>query len=127
MEKQLLSIWIFRIGLLLLIVVLGTIMDWAIHSLSPAFYVPLEYYRNKVLFGVGWSLVGLFFYRWLGIKRAEYLALAIFFTVAVFLQAKYFLQGYDLFFVILFLFLHFFMFFIPGVIIFRRYKIFFEQ
>jgi len=49
------------------------------------------------------------------------LAVIIYMIVALLLQVKYFILGYDRFFVFLFLFLHFFMFIIPAVIIFRKY------
>lgn len=115
-----------QLGLVLTVIVIGTIIDYIVHSASESFYVPFEYYRNKVIFGVFYAFIFLHVWRWLGVKRAEWLALTAFGTVAVLLQVKYFLQGYDLFFVILFLFLHFLMFFIPGVFMFRRFKFLFE-
>lgn len=115
-----------QLGLVLVIIVVGTIIDYVVHSASESFYVPFEYYRNKVLFGVFYGFLFLHVGRWLGIKKAEWLAFFSLAVVAISLQLKYFLQGYDLFFVILFLFFHFFMFFIPGVFIFRRFRSIFE-
>jgi len=109
--------------LVLLITVIATFIDWIVHSLRPEFYVDFEYYRNKVIFSVLWGVVVLFVIKKIKLtKNINVKALIFSAFIAVVLQVKYFLLGYDLFFVILFLFLHFFMFLIPALIIFNKFK-----
>ncbi len=106
---------------MLLVIGLGTVIDYFVHSSSERFAVPSWYYRNKVIFGTVWGavavLVSLKFiqnYRW----RALFVAL----VVAVVLQIKYFLEGYDLFFVFLFMGLHFLMFLWPAWFLFKKFN-----
>lgn len=109
-----------RIGLLLVMMLVATLIDWMVHSSSPKFYVPFEYYRNKVLFGAFWGLVGFYvFKRW--VKNLNWLAVTVAAVIAIVLQTKYFLEGYDLYFVFLFMGLHFIMFLIPTSIIFKKF------
>lgn len=108
-----------RLGLVLIIVAIATILDYIAHSTSPAFYVPFEYFRNKVIFATIWGFVTLLVIQKM---RSVWLKALIFAGVdAVLLQIKYFIQGYDLFFVFLFLFLHFIMLFVPAIVIIKRY------
>jgi len=110
-----------QIGLILIIVLIATIIDYFTHSTSQSFYVPAEYYRNKIIFATVWGLIAiLILENW--IKNPTKLAIAMSATIAVVLQTKYFFLGYDLFFVFLFMFLHFVMFLIPSILIFRKYQ-----
>ncbi|MBI2449115.1 hypothetical protein HYV49_02355 [Candidatus Pacearchaeota archaeon] len=113
-----------QLGLVFVIVIIATIIDWMTHSLSPRFYVTFEYYRNKIIFSMLWGIVILFVFR----KMKNLTGKAFIFAgiIALVLQVKYFLQGYDRFFVFLFMFLHFFMFLAPAWIIFKRYAKYFR-
>jgi len=108
-----------RLGLLAVIVTIAVLLDFAAHSVSQAFYVPWEYFRNKIIFAILYGFIAL----WLLQKINSSLRKSAIFSavLAVLLQIKYFLQGYDIFFVILFLFLHFLMFLVPSYVIFRKY------
>lgn len=112
-----------QLAFVLFITVIATIIDFIVHSSRPEFYVDFEYYRNKVIFAILWGFIILFLVRKMKNMKLKSFIFSIF--VASVLQVKYFLQGYDLFFVILFLFLHFLMFLIPSWIIFNKYKEYF--
>lgn len=109
-----------QIGFILIIVIIATIIDYIVHSSKPSFYVPTEYYINKVIYATIWGFLGLAVIRNWIISPAK-LAVGMSAIIAIVLQTKYFLQGYNLFFVFLFMFLHFIMFLIPSIIIFRKY------
>ena len=109
-----------QLGMIFLIAVIGTVIDYAVHSIHISFYVDMAYYRNKILFAIVVGVTALWVFRtW--IKNPAKLALTIYAIVAAGLQVKYFFLGYDRFFVFLFLILHYFMFIIPAVFIFRKY------
>lgn len=102
------------------IIVFGTIIDYFVHNSSPAFHVPFDYFPNKIIFGTVWGIVFLFLAEKLSmswLKKAIFVPL----MVAIFLQTKYFFQGYDLYFVVLFLFLHFLMFLPASIFIMHGY------
>ena len=110
-----------QIGLMLIVVLVATTIDYIVHSLNESFYVSFDYFTNKVIFATVWGIVGLFIFRNY-IKNPTKLAIATSAFIAVVLQTKYFLQGYALFFVFLFMFLHFLMFLVPSIPIFRKYS-----
>ena len=110
-----------QIGLMLIVVLVATTIDYIVHSLNESFYVSFDYFTNKVIFATVWGIVGLFIFRNY-IKNPTKLAIATSAFIAVVLQTKYFLQGYPLFFVFLFMFLHFLMFLVPSIPIFRKYS-----
>jgi len=108
-----------RVGLVFGIVLIATFLDWLAHSSSPAFYVPYEYFQNKVIYATIWGLVAL----WLSKKVTNLTWKAFIFSglIAIILQTKYLIQGYDLYFVFLFMLLHFAMFLAPSILLFRKY------
>lgn len=114
-----------QLGLVLIIVVIATIIDFFTHSSSPKFYVPPEYYRNKIIFSALWGMIILFVFR--KIKNLTGKAFIFAGFIALVLQIKYFLQGYDRFFVFLFMFLHFFMFLVPAWVVFKLYPKYFRS
>lgn len=112
-----------QLGLVVLVVLLGTIIDFVVHKSNIRFDVPFEYFPNKIIYGSIWAFVFLkIFSGWSQVKSPAVLAVLTFLGTAVVLQTKYFLQGYDLFFVFLFMFLHFIMFLIPAYFIFQKFK-----
>ena len=116
------KLFVKRIALMLLAVFAATLIDWAVHSTSSRFYVEFEYYRNKVLFGTIWGLIGFFVFRrirW--VNNYKKLAVLVSLVIAATLQAKYFFLGYDKFFVFLFFFLHFLMFLPPMLFVFKKF------
>ena len=114
MSKLILSRFFKQLGLIIIIVGSGTIIDWIVHSSSLRFHVEPEYYLGKIVFGIIWGLIALWLLKQVvRVSNPKTLAIGVPATIALFLQTKYFYQGYDNFFVFLFLFLHFFMF-LPG-------------
>ncbi|HEV8601383.1 MAG TPA: hypothetical protein VGQ87_02175 [Patescibacteria group bacterium] len=115
-------IWVKRIALILLIVFLGTIIDYLVHHLSVYFSVPQSYFPHKIFYGTLWGFVGYLVFKKY-IKTYLQLAFVIAAVPAVLLQTMYFIQKHQLpWVVVLFLFLHFFMFLIPGLYICKKYK-----
>ena len=115
-------IWIKRIGLILLIICLGTVIDYFVHHLSPYFSVPASYFPHKIWYGTLWAFVGYLIFRKF-IKTPFWLAFTIALTPSVLLQTMYFIQKHQLpWVVLLFLFLHFLMFLLPGYFICKRFR-----
>ena len=110
-----------RIILVFSVIVLGTIIDWFAHQTSERFAVPPEYFPHKVLYGTFWGVIAIFLLPYFT-KNPRWQAFWMAFSVALVLQIKYFYLGFDLFFVILFFFLHGIMFFIPGWFLFKKYE-----
>ena len=86
------------------IILLFTLIDFFIHKLSNEYDVPSYYFRNKVIFG---TLIGFFSY--LFVRKQKLLVKSLVFSaiVSVLLQTRYYLEGYPLDFVFLFLGIHF--------------------
>ena len=115
-------IWLKRIGLILLVICLGTVIDYLVHQMDPRFSVPSVYFPHKIFYGTLWAFAGYVVFK-------KYLTthLRTAFTIsavpAVLLQVMYFVQNHQLPWVIfLFLFLHFLMFLLPGYYICGRFK-----
>lgn len=115
-------IWLKRIGLILLIIFLGTIIDYAVHHISPLFSVPSTYFPHKIFYGTLWATVGYLLFR-KHLRTPLQLALTMSAVPAVLLQTMYFIQRHQLpWVVLLFLFLHFLMFLLPGYFIAKKFK-----
>lgn len=176
--------WLKLLGVVVVILIVATTLDYFAHSTSPRFGVPPEYFRNKVIFGSLIGLASLWIFRskrnmvvgalsyaaivavesgyllggvrlplpsggvaiaisltvrfiillagvlalgilmnWIAehFKKPTKMAIFFSFAIALGLQTKYFFLGFDLFFVFLFMFLHFAMFLLPAVILFKKY------
>lgn len=96
---------VFIGAVLLIIILLFTIIDYAVHGLENAWKVPDYYFRNKIPYGFLWGVVGLIIVKKLHDIRLK--AVAVAGIIAVTLQARYFIEGYPLNFVLLFLLIHF--------------------
>ena len=110
-----------QLCLLALVIVIGTIFDWFAHQVRPEFWVPTEYFRHKIIFG---TVIGFIAFSVLRpfVRSDFWLAVGVAATVSVLLQTKYFLQGYDLTFVFLFMGIHFIVFALPALFVFRRWR-----
>jgi hypothetical protein len=107
-----------RLVLVFFSILFGTGLDWIVHQMSPAFAVPDWYFPHKILYGtlIGFAavlVVGRYTkrYRW----QAFWMAL----IVAVLLQIRYLLLGYPPSFVYFFLGVHFVVFFLCALVLFR--------
>ena len=108
--------------ILLMLVMMGvaTYIDYLTHSANERFFVETEYYRNKIIFGALWGLVGFYVFR-IWVKNLDILAVLVSLVIAVSLQTKYFFQGRPLDFVFIFMGLHFLMFVFPTFTMFRLF------
>lgn len=115
-------IWIKRIALILLIISLGTVIDYLVHQLDPRFSVPFVYFPHKIFYGTLWAFAGyLVFRKFIATHFA--LATVISATPAVTLQIMYYIQHHLLVWVVFFfLLLHFLMFLLPAYFIVKKYK-----
>ncbi|MDD4988851.1 MAG: cupredoxin family copper-binding protein [Candidatus Pacebacteria bacterium] len=102
---------------LLIVILLFTIFDHMAHGLEGAWSVPDYYFRNKIPFGFLWAIVGYFFTRKIENIWLKSLILSCF--VGVILQTRYFLEGYPLDFVLIFLVIHSVILFILSVIMYK--------
>ena len=107
----------FALILLLIVILLFTVIDYFIHGLSDAWGVPDYYFKNKIPFGFLWGIVGLLFAR--KFQNVWLKALSVSGITAVALQTRYFIEGYPLNFVLLFLLFHFAILYFLSVIMFR--------
>lgn len=115
-------VWIKRVLLVLVIICLGTLIDYYVHGLDPRFSVPSVYFPHKIFYGTLWGLVGYIVFQ-KKIKTPFLAAFIISAVPAVLLQVMYFIQMHLLLWVtVLFMVLHFLMFLLPGYCLCRRYK-----
>ena len=88
------------------IILIFGLFDYFFHQLSAEYSVPPRYYPNKIIYG---TIIGFITFWLLTNLEQPWLKSLIFSAViAVLLQIRYFLEGYPLDFVVLFLFIHFF-------------------
>lgn len=107
------------LALMILIVLSATGIDWLSHQISPEYAVSSEYFSNKIIFATFWGLLALLALRNLHNVTKKAVLISLF--ISVILQTKYYLQGYDLSFVIEFIFIHFLAFLLPMLVIFRNF------
>ena len=79
-------------------------IDYLFHQLSNEYDVPGYYYKNKIIYG---TIIG--FLAYLLTRKQKLLTKALVFSagVSILLQIRYYLEGYPLDFVLLFLGIHF--------------------
>lgn len=108
--------------ILMIVILLFTIIDLMVHSVSDTWSVPEYYFKNKIPFGFLWWIVGIFCSK--KIKNIWWKSGVIAGIIAIALQMRYFIEGYAISFVFLFLLFHFIilyllfwgMFFVDGKI-----------
>ena len=104
----------------MVVILLFTIIDHSIHGLEDAWKVPDYYFRNKIPFGFLWGLVGLLLAR--KTQNIWLKAFAVAGTIAITLQVRYFIEGYPLGFVLLFLLFHFMILYMLSVGMFKIFE-----
>lgn len=114
--KRLLVVFI----VVFLAIVIFTLFDYLIHSISDGFSVPDRYFRNKIIYGTLIGFVAYFF-----IRKFNPINKALIFSaaVAILLQIRYLLEGYSIKFVLLFLGIHFIVLSIVSWVAFEFTKI----
>lgn len=115
------QLWIRQALVMFAVICIGTVFDWFAHQTSPLFSVPDYYFRNKIIFGtlIGWIALQVYRRR---TANERWIAIWTSLTIAVLLQTRYFLEGYNLTFVISFLFVHFAAFLLPALLLFGMYR-----
>lgn len=111
---------IFILVLLFIVILLFTIIDHFIHGLEGSWSVPDYYFRNKIPFGLLWGVVGLLLA--MRINKVWLKSLVVAGIISVTLQTRYFLEGYPLDFVLLFLLFHFIILYFLLLIMFFVYN-----
>ena len=116
MEKQNFKGLAIRFIIVLAVILVFGAFDYYAHSLSDEYSVPSRYFRNKIIFG---TLYG--FVTYLVVRKQSLFKRTIIFSLAVsiLLQIRYFLEGYPLDFVELFLGIHFGILLIVSYIAFK--------
>lgn len=109
----------FWFAVLLGIVLIFTAVDFLIHSLSSEYSVPDTYFRNKIIVATVYACILYYLFRKKSILTK---ALAISGITSVFLQTGYYLKGYPLDFVFLFMGIHFVILFVTSLIILKLAK-----
>lgn len=104
----------FFVTLMIILIFAG--VDYLIHSLSNEYDVPSYYYRNKIIFG---TLIGYLSYLLFQKKSVVVKSLSVSLFVSVLLQVRYFIEGYPLDFVLLFLLIHFIILLPVSFVIFK--------
>lgn len=112
MEKTNIKGLAIRFIIVLAVILVFGAFDYYAHSLSDEYSVPSRYFRNKIIFGTLYGFVTYLLVR----KQSLFRRTLIFsLTVSILLQIRYFLEGYPLDFVELFLGIHF------GILLFVSY------
>ena len=89
---------------ILTLITIFSIIDYFAHSLSDEYSVPGRYFANKMIFG---TLIAFFSYLVVRNKSLVVKSLSVSALTSLLLQARYFIEGYSVEFVILFLLIHF--------------------
>jgi uncharacterized membrane protein len=89
---------------ILAVILLFTLVDYFTHQLRAEYAVPSWYFRNKIIFGTIIAFITWLFVR---NKSPGVKALVISAVTSILLQIRYYLLGYSLDFVLLFLVIHF--------------------
>lgn len=110
-------------AILFVVILLFAAIDYPIHTLGETWNVPDYYFKNKILFGFLWGIIGLLIagrFKSIWLKAASVATI-----VSVTLQFRYFIEGYALDFVLLFLLIHFLILFFLSILMFlilNKYK-----
>lgn len=112
--------WLFEGLVLLIVILLFTLVDYFIHGLEASWSVPNYYFKDKIPFGFLWGVVGLFVATRVSTINLKALVLAG--IVAITLQTRYFLTGYPLDFVLIFLVFHFIILYLLSFIMFKIFN-----
>ncbi len=103
------------------IIVLFSAADFFIHKLSKEYAVPQRYFTNKMIFG---TIIG-FAALWIAKKQKLLIKSLVFSSaVSILLQVRYFIEGYPLDFVLLFLAIHFMILMALSLTVFKLVEIY---
>ena len=104
---------------MILIALIATGIDWLTHNLGAEHVTASEYFSDKIIYATIIGLIGL------GVLRNENdmtrKAVWISLVTAITLHGRYYIQGYEPSFVVLFLLAHFFAIFLPMLVVFKNF------
>lgn len=86
-----------------------TFFDYAIHSSNPEYAVPVWYFQNKIIYG---TIIGFITYLFIRKRPVIQKSLILSAVISVLLQIRYYIYGYPMQFVLLFLAIHFIILFL---------------
>ncbi len=104
---------------ILAVILLFTLVDYFIHQLRAEYAVPSWYFRNKIIFG---TIIAFITWLFVKTKSPGVKALVISAVTSILLQIRYYLLGYSLDFVLLFLVIHFLILLSVSYLAFRIFK-----
>lgn len=107
------------LALMILIALSAAGIDWVTHNLELEHSIEPGYSSDRIVYAVILGLIGLSLMRNQNDMTKKAVWISLFITVA--LHARYYLQGYDAAFVVLFLSVHFLAIFMPMLIVFRNF------
>lgn len=112
--------YIFIGVVLMIVIIVFTIIDHYIHGLEKYWSVPSYYFTDKIPFGFLWGIAGLFLAR----KFDNIWLKSLIFSgvISITLQTRYFIEGYPLGFVLLFLLFHFSILYLLSLGMFKVFK-----
>ncbi|MBI5400850.1 MAG: hypothetical protein HZB12_01920 [Candidatus Yonathbacteria bacterium] len=96
-----------------LTVLIGTGLDFLAHQIRVDYAVPSYYFPDKIIFGIIWGIV-IYWFVSRKIKNRLGAALSFGAFLSALLQVRYFLEGYPVSFVLIFLGVHFVVFALPA-------------
>lgn len=112
------SYYIKWLAKLLLLILLFALIDYFFHSLTKNWAVPEYYFKNKIIYGFLWSIPAL----WIssGLSNIYIKSFSFSAIISIVLQIRYYIEGYPLDFVLIFLVIHFLILYILSLIMFAK-------
>ena len=89
---------------ILVVIIIFTFIDYLFHILKEEYAVPSRYFTNKIIYG---TIIGLITYYFDRDKQPVIKSLIFSGVISILLQIRYFVEGYNIDFVVLFFFIHF--------------------
>lgn len=89
---------------ILVVIIIFTFIDYLFHILKEEYAVPSRYFTNKIIYG---TIIGLITYYFVRDKQPVIKSLIFSGVISILLQIRYFVEGYNIDFVVLFFFIHF--------------------
>jgi hypothetical protein len=124
MAKKILKI-LEQFGLIAIICVIGTLVEWSLHDILNALSVRPNYIGFSLIFGPFWAFFVYIVFRYYFKKYLTFAVLVSFneaFLLDASLQAKHYFDGYDPILILPFMVLHFLLYLGPAVLIFKNFR-----
>lgn len=105
---------------LLILILLFAGIDYIFHTFNEKWAVPEYYFKNKIIYGFLWSILAL----WISSKVSSIFVKSFVFSaiISIVLQTRYYIEGYPIDFVMIFLVIHFVILYTLSLIMFKLNK-----